>query len=408
MSKFFASLTALFYIGFCSCSKADPIELSTLNEIVTIMGKHYYDESFHGLKWQEMVESTKTKIKEASSSEERYGYITALLKSLKHSHLEFVPPTARKEKGPNIPSGTPKEINFEIEKFEEKWVVTKVVPESDAAKAGLKAGMEVEKVNQWNTAELYAEEKVMGYYRMRHMLQTFPKRKISLKVKGKEELISWSLSPYKGKFETLGYITDAAEFEKKILPGNIGYIRFSIFLVGPAKQVIQAIKEFRDKECPGIIIDIRNNPGGVAMMAPAITKEFCQKNYNLGTQKGRESTLKFPVFKQPKPYKGKVILLINRTSASTSEILAAGVQEEGTAYVIGENSAGMALPSVMVTLKDGSIFQYPVADFKTVSGKTIEGIGAVPDLKVSHTLKSLSEGRDLFIEKAVEFIKSEN
>lgn len=408
MAKFFVSLSALFFIGFCSCSKADPIELSTLNEIVSIMGKHYYDETFHGLKWQEMVESTKTKIKEASTSEERYGHITSLLKSLKHSHLEFVPPTAKKEKGPKIPSGTPKEVNFEIEKFNENWVVTKVVPESDAAKAGLKTGMIVEKINQWNTADLYTEEKIMAYYRMRHMLKTFPKRKISLKIKGHEELISWSLAPYKGKFETLGYITDAAEFEKKLLPGNIGYIRFSIFLVGPAKQAIKAIKEFRDKGCPGIIIDLRNNPGGVAMMAPAISKEFCQTNYNLGTQKGRESTLKFPVFKQPKPYKGKVVILINKTSASTSEIMAAGAQEAGTAYIIGENSAGMALPSVMVTLEDGSIFQYPVADFKTVSGKNIEGIGAVPDLKVSHTMQSLAEGRDLFIDKAVEFIKSEN
>lgn len=243
---------------------------------------------------------------------------------------------------------------------------------------------------------------------MRQMLLTFPKRKITLKVKGRKEAVSWELSFYKGDFEELGFISDASEVEKKILPGNIGYIRFSIFLVNPAKQTIRAIKEFRDKGCPGIIIDVRNNPGGVAMMAPAIAKEFCLENYNMGTQTGRDMTLKFPVFAQPKPYKGKVVILTNKTSASTSEIFAAGAQAKKFAYVIGETTAGMALPSVMVTLKDGSIFQYPVADFKTIDGKNIEGIGAIPDLKVSHSHEKLSEGKDVFIEESIKYINTKN
>lgn len=386
--------------------KAEPLELNTLNEITAIMGKHYYDTSYHGLEWDKMVEETKGKIISASTSRERYEHISALLKSLQHSHLEFVPPGLSRDDGPKIPAGSPKQINFEIENIEGKWTVTRLVPESDAAKAGLKLGSVITKLNKWETSELFKKDKVMAFYRMRQMLFNFPKKKISISVEGKEEVVSWELEPYSGKFENLGLIRDAAQFEAKMLPGDVAYIRFSIFLVNPAKQTIQAIKEFRDKGCKGIIIDIRNNPGGVAMMAPAIAKEFCQQNYNLGTQKGRDMTLKFPVFKQPKPYTGKVVILVNRTSASTSEILAAGTQAAKSAYIIGETTAGMALPSVMVTLKDGSVFQYPVADFKTVDGKNIEGVGAVPDLKVSHTVKSLSEGKDLFIDEALKFINS--
>jgi len=406
MHRFILSFSVLFCTFFTYSVLAEPSELRTLNEITAIMGKHYYDTSYHGLEWNKMVENTKNKIIKAKSSKERYEYITKLLKSLKHSHLEFVPPGMKKEDGPRIPMASPKEINFEIEQVKSKWTVTRLKEDSDAAKAGLKLGSVISKFNQWEAKELFNKEKTMAFYRMRQMLLHYPKRKITVTLEGKEEPISWELASFKGTYEKLGFIKDAAEFEKKILPGNIGYIRFSIFLVNPAKATIKAIKEFRDKGCSGIIIDIRNNPGGVAMMAPAIVKEFCQENYNLGTQKGRDMTLKFPVFKQPKPYKGKVVILVNKTSASTSEILAAGTQAVKSAYIIGETTAGMALPSVMVTLKDGSIFQYPVADFKTIDGKNIEGIGAIPDLKVSHSQKSLSEGKDIFIEKAIKYINS--
>ena len=73
--------------------------------------------------------------------------------------------------------------------------------------------------------------------------------------------------------------------------------------------------------------------------------------------------------------------------------------------IIGETTAGMALPSVIMKLKDGSIFQYPVADFKTVDGKAVEGIGAIPDIKVSHTVESLKQNRDVFIEAALKELK---
>ena len=406
MRLFLLTLSALLSTILASCAKGDPVELATLSEITSIMEKHYYDTSYNGLNWEKEVNETKKKIRESSSSEERYNHISSLLKSLKHSHLEFMPPGISREEGPKIPNGSPKEINFELELVEDLWTVTHVNENSDAEKAGLKTGMTVSKINKWKVADLFKKDKVTAYYRIKQMLQSFPEDIIKIYTENSDKAISWELSPYTGEFESMGHIDSTVEFEKKILPGNIGYIHFSIFLIKPTKQVVKAIKEFRDKGCPGIIIDIRNNPGGVAMMAPAIAKEFCFENYNLGTQTGRDMTLTFPVFKQPKPYPGEVVILTNKNSASTSEIMAAGIKTKGYAYVIGETTAGMALPSVMVQLKDGSIFQYPVADFKTVDGKNIEGIGAKPNLQVSHTKESLKQGKDIFIEEALKYINS--
>ncbi|NQZ57789.1 MAG: hypothetical protein HRT88_10055 [Lentisphaeraceae bacterium] len=100
-------------------------------------------------------------------------------------------------------------------------------------------------------------------------------------------------------------------------------------------------------------------------------------------------------------------MLINHNSASTTEVFAAGMQTNKSAVIIGQTSAGMALPSIMVSLRDGSLFQYPIADFKTASGKSLEGNGVTPDIKVEHSLESLLAGRDVFIEEAINFIQEQ-
>ncbi len=378
--------------------------LKTLDEIISLMDKHYYDATYNGLDWKTQTALTRKKIANLKKPNERYQEIKKLLSKLGHSHLDFHPPGRNETKDPEIPTGSAREINFNVEPVDNKWVVTSVIPESDAWRSGLRPGFKISKLGKWETKNLFSDKKAMKYYYMKMALQNYPEDTISLV--GDEKSISWKLSPYKGKVEKLGNISDRSVVTTKILPGNIGYVSFNIFLIGPTKETIKAIKTFRDKKCPGIIIDLRNNPGGIATMSTAVAKEFCKKNYNLGTQKGRSMTLKFPVFAQKKPYKGKVVILINRFSASTSEVLAAGVQSADKAVIIGETSAGMALPSVIVNLKDGSVFQYPIADFKTDDGKVLEAIGVKPDIEASHSIESLLEGKDAFIDAALKVLST--
>jgi C-terminal peptidase prc len=383
-------------------------ELTTYEEVLKLMDQHYFDSNYNNLDWPKLTAKARDKIKAAKSSIDKYQTITDLLKTLGHSHLEFHPPGIKASKGPRIPSGTPKEINFQIEQIDNQWVITSVKEKSNAWQAGLRPGFIVKKLNQWSTKTLFNDKKAMAFYYMQMTLENYPKTKITLSglnEQGQKSKITWTLPPFKGTIERLGNLSKRTEVISKVLPGNIGYVSFNIYLIGPAQQTIKAIKKFRDLDCTGIIIDLRNNPGGVATMSCAIAKELCQKNYNLGTQTGRESILTFPVYAQPKPYKGKVVLLLNKYSASTSEVMAAGIQANKGATVIGETSAGMALPSVIVNFDDGSVLQYPVADFKTVNGKDVEGIGVTPDIKISHTLDALKKGRDLFLEEAIRVLR---
>jgi carboxyl-terminal processing protease len=104
---------------------------------------------------------------------------------------------------------------------------------------------------------------------------------------------------------------------------------------------------------------------------------------------------------QAQPYTGPVAVLIDGGSGSATEIFAAGLQELRRAVIVGERSAGAVLPSDMVKLPTGAIFQYAFADFRTPSGALIEGRGVAPDVEVKHTRASLLAGRDAQLEKAI-------
>jgi carboxyl-terminal processing protease len=121
--------------------------------------------------------------------------------------------------------------------------------------------------------------------------------------------------------------------------------------------------------------------------------------------KMRSSELKFAFFPQENRYAGPVAVLIDGMSASTSEIFSGGVQEIGRAVIVGERSAGAALPSHIQKLPTGALFQFAVADFKTPKGVLIEGRGVIPDIEARYDRASLLAGRDAQLEAAVKQIR---
>ncbi|MCM8530163.1 MAG: S41 family peptidase, partial [Lentisphaeraceae bacterium] len=337
MKYFKIFLIGFFLVNhFCSAQTSGKV-ITAYDEMISLMNKHYFDETYSGVDWSKLTKETRQKIINTESTEDKYEHIQNLLKNLKHSHLVFNPPFAQSEEI-EIPTGLPKNMDFQFDSVDAEWVVTAVNENSPSEEAGLRPGMIIKKFNKWAAADLYKKHGAMAYYYLRNTLHFYPKSKMKLTVsfKGEEQVISYKLNPYTGKYEQLGHIMDPSEFREKTLNGNIGYIHFSIYLVNPVRKAIKAIKKMRDQGVEGIILDLRNNPGGMAMLSTAIAKEFCTENYNLGTQKGRDSTLKFPVFAQPKPYKGKLVILSNKYSATTSEVMAAGMQTNKSTIVVGE------------------------------------------------------------------------
>ena len=130
------------------------------------------------------------------------------------------------------------------------------------------------------------------------------------------------------------------------------------------------------------------------------------EQFSLGTMKMRSGEIYFTAFPQPQPFTGPVVILTDAGSASTSEVFAAGMQETKRAQVVGERTAGAALPSVFEKLPTGAVFQYAVGDFKTPGGVLVEGRGVIPDVPKQLSRESLLAGRDLQLNEAIWQIKS--
>ena len=161
-----------------------------------------------------------------------------------------------------------------------------------------------------------------------------------------------------------------------------------------------ALKNFA--KAPGVILDLRGNPGGIGIMAMGIAGFFIDKNgLKLGDMKMRDATLKFVIFPRPETYGGPLAILVDGGSASTSEILAGGLQDLKRARIFGTRTAGAALPSDIIRLPNGDGFQYPQAIYTSVSGKVLEGAGVTPDVIVPQ-----SYGPDAVIEAADDWIRS--
>jgi carboxyl-terminal processing protease len=101
-------------------------------------------------------------------------------------------------------------------------------------------------------------------------------------------------------------------------------------------KIREAIRSMKDAS--GIVIDLRGNPGGIGGMAPGVAGLLVKEQTSLGSMKTRENETKFIVYPQGDVYQGKVVVLTDYGSASTSEIFAAGLQEIGRAKVVGETS----------------------------------------------------------------------
>lgn len=202
----------------------------------------------------------------------------------------------------------------------------------------------------------------------------------------------------------------AAGVHESPMPTNVGLIGFNIWLLPAAAELDAAIDRFRSAD--GIILDLRGNPGGLGAMAMGIGGHFLNEPKSLGRMNNRDGFIDFRVNPRRattdgrivKPFAGPLAILVDPLSASTSEIFAAGLQDLGRAVVIGQTSAGAALPSVAVRLPNGDVLQYAMADFVTPKGNPVEGRGVVPDLAVPLSAELLAREPDPTLAAALRWI----
>jgi carboxyl-terminal processing protease len=210
--------------------------------------------------------------------------------------------------------------------------------------------------------------------------------------------------PPRGKAVQIGLLPPLYPEVRVAQMGEVGVIAFNFFLLEPVLAEVQrAIDGFRARGAKALLLDLRGNPGGLGAMAIPVAARLVTKPLVLGSIQFREyaNTLTATPSLGVKPFTGKVVVLTDEGTASTSEILAAGLQESGRALVVGDSTLGAVLPSAIAQLPGGAVMQYIVADFKTPKGVLLEGRGVQPDRRVVETRAALRSGHDPVLDAAL-------
>ncbi len=159
---------------------------------------------------------------------------------------------------------------------------------------------------------------------------------------------------------------------------GIAFIEISSFSSGTAQDVKSALENLKFDS--GVILDLRNNPGGLIEEAVKVAEIFIEKGVIVSYQvNGSERLFKAS---NPNPVTAPVIVMINRNTASSAEILAGAFQDRNRGVVVGERSYGKGSVQEFVTLGDGSKIELTVALYRTPSGRIIDEVGITPDLEV--------------------------
>jgi len=197
--------------------------------------------------------------------------------------------------------------------------------------------------------------------------------------------------------------------ESERLEGNIGYIRLTEFSRGATGKMAEAIKELNAEEpLKALILDLRDNPGGLLDESIFVSSQFIDEGV-ITIEKLKEDEEQ--VFEaQPGGVAPEVplVVLVNRGSASASEIVAGAIQDSGRGTVLGEQTFGKGTVQIPHSLSDGSELRVTIAEWLTPSGKQISGEGIVPDVYVERTQEDFVEDRDPQLERAIEYLLEAN
>ncbi len=299
-----------------------------------------------------------------------YGSLKGMLSSL-DPHSQFLDPTDYKELKTET-QGKFGGLGIEITIKDSLITIITPIEDTPAWREGLKAGDKIVKIEKDLTRDMTLDEAVKK-------LRGDPGTKVHVTIlREKEGLIK--------EFVITREIIHVHDIKNPhIIDEHIGYIRLTEFREDSYKEFHNAVKKLKDQGADSLIIDLRNNPGGLLNVAIKICEDFLPFGKTIVSTKGRHASqdslaksnnINGAFLKMP------MAILINEGSASASEIFSGAMKDNKRAVTVGTKSFGKGSVQSVIPMPDGSGLRLTTAKYFTPSGICIHGVGITPDVVV--------------------------
>lgn len=373
---------AIIFVAGFYYGKGDKIIINPSEEIdFSLFGEVYYllQENFPGFG-------------DIDKKEFEYGIINGLISSLNDDHTVFFTPERSKIFLEDV-SGEFQGIGIEIGIRDNNLQVISPLKNTPAYRAGMRAGDIILDIDGETTEKITLEEAVM-------------------KIRGpKGDAVT--LNVYRdGEVLEISIIRDTIKIpsiEWSLLENNIAHIELYHFHENIITDFDKISREVISSPAEKIILDLRNNPGGIFGAAINISSKFIESGSVVvaETSSGSidDAELTRTSYTTPVFLDYPVVILINEGTASAAEILAGALRDNRGIIIIGENSYGKGSIQRMHSLKNNSVVKITEKYFLTPNGLKIDKEGIAPDIEIERTAEDIDEERDPQLEKAIETIK---
>lgn len=437
--KRFAAPAAVFVLIACALNPRAPTDAllpaqpvdsalagATFDSAWSRIGNSYYDTAMRGIDWNALRSELRPRALAASTLQELRRVLVEMLGRLGESHFAIIPA----ERTPALERGEANgvaDVGMELRLIEGRLLVSRIDTPGGAWDAGVRPGWELRRVDGIRLDSLIGAAALtlegsptllpfQAVRRAEVLLAGEAGSAVAAELAdgtGRLRAVRITRAPPRGypvSFGLLPTIVSRVEHQRVRTDGGcVGVVRFNAWMAPIAVAIDSAI--VAHSACDGLVLDLRGNPGGLAAMTMGVAGHFLTTPDSLGTLRLRGATLHLvanPRYTRAgdsllPPRRGRLAILIDELSASTTEIFAAAMQELGRARVFGSPSPGFALPAQTVRLPNGDVLMHVIADFLLPRGGRVEAIGVRPDVQTVPSRADLLAGRDPVLDSAVEW-----
>ena len=381
--------------------------LSMLNVVKSDLKNNYYDPAFRGMDVDARFKTAEEKIKAATSLGQAFGIVAQALLDLNDSHTFFVPPRR------------PETVTYgwQMQMIGDKCFVVAVKPGSDAAAQGLKEGDQVISVMGFkpNRKEFWKMRYYYNFISPRPALVAVVQspggepRELELKARVKPGTVIKDLTNELEVFDVLRNIEDNYMLGRHRYYEDLEGV--FVWKMPEFDLTDKGVDEMMDKakKKNAMILDLRGNPGGAIKTLLRLIGNFFDKDLKMADAKERKATK--PEIAKPRnnsPFTGKLVVLLDSNSASSSELFARVMQLEKRAVIIGDLSDGKVMRSrpYLHDLGAETLVSFRVsvtnADYIMSDGQSLENVGVKPDEVIIPTGADLAAKRDVVMARAFE------